>query len=67
MGRRDRARVSAQSNIGRDCRDAFLGLAKTCRKLRIAFWDYLGARLRVPGTHAVPYLPNLIHCRGQPA
>jgi hypothetical protein len=25
------------SDIGRDCRDAFLGLAKTCRKLGIAF------------------------------
>jgi hypothetical protein len=35
------------SDIGRDCRDAFLGLAKTCRKLGIAFWDCLGARLGV--------------------
>ena len=36
------------SDIGRDCRDAFLGLAKTCSKLGIAFWDYLGARLTTP-------------------
>ena len=56
-----------QSDSGRDCRDAFLGLAKTCRKLGIAFWDYLGARLGIPGTPAVPYLPDLIRCRGQPA
>ena len=35
------------SDIGRDCRDAFLALAKTCSKLGIAFWDYLGARLGV--------------------
>jgi len=31
------------------CGDAFLGLSKTCAKLGIAFWDYLGARLAVPG------------------
>jgi hypothetical protein len=34
--------------MGRDCRDAFLGLNKTCAKLGIAFWDYLGSRLAVP-------------------
>ena len=56
-----------QSDSGRDCRDAFLGLAKTCRKLGIAFWDDLGARLGIPGTPAVPYLPDLIRCRGHPA
>ena len=56
-----------QSNIGRDCRDAFLGLAKTCRKLGIAFWDYLGARLGVSGGRIVPHLPELIRCRSQPA
>jgi len=55
------------SDIGRDCRDAFLGLAKTCGKLSIAFWDFLGARLGVLGGPAVPYLPDLIRCRGQPA
>jgi len=55
------------SDIGRDCRDAFLGLAKTCRKLGIAFWDYLGARLGVSGGRIVPHLPELIRCRSQPA
>ncbi len=55
------------SDIGRDCRDAFLGLAKTCRKLGIAFWDYLGARLGVAGGRIVPHLPELIRCRSQPA
>jgi hypothetical protein len=40
-----------RSDVVRDCRDAFLGLAKTCAKLEIAFWDYLGARLAVPGSH----------------
>ena len=56
-----------QSDLGRDCRDAFLGLAKTCQKLRIAFWDYLGDRIGVPGSTAVPRLADLIRCRGQPA
>jgi len=56
-----------KSGTGRDCRDAFLGLAKTCRKLGIAFWDYLGDRLRVPRSPSVPYLPDLVRCRGQPA
>ena len=27
-----------RSDTGRDCRDAFLGLAKTCAKLGIGFW-----------------------------
>lgn len=56
-----------RSDLGRDCRDAFLGLAKTCRKLGIGFWDYLGDRLGVPGGPIVPYLPDFIRCRSQPA
>ena len=52
---------------GRDCRDAFLGLMRTAAKLGIAFWDYLGDRLRIPGQPIVPYLPDLVRCRGQPA
>ena len=31
-----------RNDRGRDCRDSFLGLAKTCGKLGITFWDYLG-------------------------
>jgi Transposase IS66 family len=56
-----------RSNVGRDCRDAFLGLAKTCAKLGIAFWDYLGSRLTIPDHPTVPRLSDLIRCRGQPA
>jgi hypothetical protein len=56
-----------KSELGRDCRDAFRGLAKTCRKLGVAFWDYLGDRLNVPGSPPVSYLPDLIRCRGQAA
>jgi hypothetical protein len=49
-----------RSDAGRDCRDAFLGIAKTCAKLGISFWDYLGARLAIVGTADVPYLPDLV-------
>ena len=62
-----RRKVSAgtRSDDGRDCRDAFLGIAKTCTKLGVAFWDYLGSRLSVPGQLLVPPLPDLVRCRGQ--
>lgn len=64
-----RRKVSAgtRSDLGRDCRDAFLGLAKTCAKHGVAFWDFLGSRLRVPGHILIPPLPGLVRCRGQPA
>jgi hypothetical protein len=52
---------------GRDCRDAFLGLGKTCKKLGIALWDYLGATLGVPNAPAVPPPCRHHRCRGQPA
>jgi hypothetical protein len=56
-----------RSDTGRDCRDAFLGLAKTCAKLGLSFWDYLGARLAVPDQLAIPYLPQLVQSRCRPA
>ena len=49
-----------RSDQGRDCRDAFLGLMKTCAKQSIRFWDYLGSRIGVPGATNVPLLPALI-------
>jgi len=52
-----------RSDTGRDCRDAFLGLAKTCAKLKIAFWDYLGSRIKTPNHPDIPYLPQLIRHR----
>ena len=52
-----------RSETGRDCRDAFLSLAKTCHKLRVAFWDYLGNRLAVPGYPTIPHLPGLVTLR----
>ena len=47
------------SDNGRDARDVLLGLAKTCKKLKICFFDYLGARLAIPGP-SIPNLPNLV-------
>ncbi len=57
-----RRKISAgtRSDLGRDCRDAFLGLLKTCAKQAVSFWDYLGDRLGVPGVPAVPRLASLI-------
>jgi Transposase IS66 family len=52
-----------RSDIGRDCRDAFLGLNKTCAKLGIAFWDYLGSRLALANQPQVPYLPAIVRHR----
>ena len=52
-----------RSDTGRDCRDAFLGLAKTCAKLGISFWDYLGARLAVPGSVTIPFLSEIVSAR----
>ncbi len=49
-----------RSEAGRECRDAFLGLMKTCAKLDIGFWDYLGCRLNAPGAPHVAPLPQLI-------
>jgi hypothetical protein len=64
-----RRKISAgtRSDIGRDCRDAFLGLSKTCRKLGLSFWDYLGDRLRVANAPAVPRLADLVSARCSPA
>jgi hypothetical protein len=56
-----------RSDAGRDCRDAFLGLMKTCQKLGLSFWDYLGARLALPRAAAIPPLPDLIRRRGATA
>ena len=55
-----------RSDVGRDCRDAFLAILKTCAKLEIAFWDYLGARLAVQGSQTIPLLPQLVLARSRP-
>jgi hypothetical protein len=47
------------SEKGRAARDVMLGLAKTCAKLKISFFHYLGARLGITGPY-VPPLPSAI-------
>ena len=54
-----------RSDVGRDCRDAFIGLAKTCAKLKVRFWDYLGARLGVPGCKDIPPVPQMLLAKAQ--
>jgi Transposase IS66 family len=52
-----------RSAAGKQARDTFLSLLKTCAKLAVSFWDYLGARLKIPEAEAVPWLPDLIRQR----
>ena len=40
--------------------DVLPGLMKTCRKLGVSFYRYLGDRLRVPVVMPIPLLPDLI-------
>ena len=47
------------SDKGRDARDIMLGLAKTCMKLKVSFYDFLGDRIGVPG-QKIPPLASLI-------
>jgi Transposase IS66 family len=64
-----RRKVSSgtRSDDGRDCRDAFLSLAKTCGKLGIEVWDYLGSRFKVAGHIVVQPLDRYVRGRFRPA
>jgi hypothetical protein len=53
------------SEAGRHARDILLGLMKTCMKLDVSFFVYLGDRLGIPGTAPVAPLPNLIRKAAQ--
>jgi transposase IS66 family protein len=55
------------SEAGRTARDVLLGLMKTCRKLGVSFFRYLGDRLQVAGAPRVPPLPDLIRQAASPA
>ena len=45
---------STRSETGRQCRDTFTSLKKTCRKLGLSFWQYLKDRIEKSG-----YIPDL--------
>ena len=47
-----------RSEEGRQCRDTFASLKKTCKKLKIKFWDFLQDRIR--GKNHIPNLSTLI-------
>jgi len=47
-----------RGDCGRDCRDTFASLKKTCRKLKISFWKYLNDR--ISKTNNIPKLPTLV-------
>ena len=50
--------AGTRSALGRRCRDTFISLKKTCRKLGVSFRRYIQDRIR--GLHEIPSLPDLI-------
>jgi hypothetical protein len=50
--------AATRSDAGRRCRDTFLSLKTTCRKLGITFWRYLQDRIN--GLNDIPPLADLI-------
>ena len=50
-----------RSELGRQCRDTFSSLKKTCRKLGISFWNYLTDRISC--SDQIPLLPHLVQQR----
>jgi hypothetical protein len=57
--------AGTRSELGRRCRDTFLSLKKTCRKLGVSFWRFLQDRIR--GLHNIRLLPDLIRQATQAA
>ena len=55
------------STAGRTARDVMLGLMKTCSKLAVSFYRYLGDRLHVPSVVSLPPLPDLVRQAATPA
>lgn len=48
-----------RSILGRESRDTFASIKKTCKKLQISLWDYL--RDRIFQTNQLPNLSTLVH------
>ncbi len=49
-----------RSDMGRQCRDTFASLKKTCRKLGLSFWQYLADR---HNDRLIPPLPVMLSAR----
>jgi hypothetical protein len=54
------------SDAGKNARDVMLGLMKTCMKLGVSFFRYLGDRLGIPARQPIPRLPELVRQAAQP-
>ena len=52
-----------RSDLGRQCRDTFSSLKKTCRKLGISFWSYLNDR--IAQVKVIPILGELVSQKAQ--
>ncbi|SFG53859.1 Transposase IS66 family protein, partial [Novosphingobium sp. CF614] len=48
------------SEAGRIARDTMIGLMKTCAKLGVSFYQFLGCRFAVPKARHIPWLPDLV-------
>lgn len=56
--RKKKVSGGTRSDTGRQCRDTFSSLKKTCRKLGISFWAYLTDRISC--SDHIPSLPHII-------
>jgi hypothetical protein len=54
---------STRSELGRQARDTFASLKKTCRRLGVNFWAYLQDRVR--GAGRIPRLADLIRQKAE--
>src|SRR6201997_1912289 len=52
-----------RSELGRQARDTFASLKKTCRELGVNFWAYLQDRVR--GAGQIPRVADLIRQKGE--
>lgn len=53
--------AGTRGDLGKRCRDTFLSLKATCRKLGLRFWAYLQDRLFKAGR--IPRLPELVRAK----
>lgn len=61
MVRRRKVSGGARHDDGRQCRDTFASLKKTCQKVGITFWDYLLDRTLLKG-EIKPLANYVIRC-----
>jgi hypothetical protein len=59
--RKKKVSGGTRSDTGRQCRDTFSSLKKTCRKLGISFWSYLVDRISC--SDQIPSLSHIIEQR----